>query len=74
MATKIIYFTVNGRPEQAEFPLDCPAQDVKGRSRKQGYRFKLIYIYYKMHVWYVCMQIYIHTYTIKVFKNAYLYF
>ncbi|XP_042350610.1 high affinity cGMP-specific 3',5'-cyclic phosphodiesterase 9A [Plectropomus leopardus] len=29
MATKIIYFTVNGRPEQAEFPLDCPAQDVK---------------------------------------------
>lgn len=33
MATKIIYFTVNGRPEQAEFPVDCPAQDVKGRSR-----------------------------------------
>ncbi|XP_035532579.1 high affinity cGMP-specific 3',5'-cyclic phosphodiesterase 9A [Morone saxatilis] len=29
MATKIIYFTVNGRPERAEFPLDCPAQDVK---------------------------------------------
>ncbi|KAG8000854.1 High affinity cGMP-specific 3' [Nibea albiflora] len=29
MATKIIYFTVNGRPEQAEFPMDCPAQDVK---------------------------------------------
>ncbi|KAG1937719.1 high affinity cGMP-specific 3',5'-cyclic phosphodiesterase 9A [Pimephales promelas] len=29
MATKIIYFTVNGRPEQAEFPIDCPAQDVK---------------------------------------------
>ncbi|XP_035265881.1 high affinity cGMP-specific 3',5'-cyclic phosphodiesterase 9A isoform X1 [Anguilla rostrata] len=29
MATKIIYFTVNGRPEQAEFPVDCPAQDVK---------------------------------------------
>ncbi|XP_041926050.1 high affinity cGMP-specific 3',5'-cyclic phosphodiesterase 9A [Alosa pseudoharengus] len=29
MATKIIYFTINGRPEQAEFPLDCPAQDVK---------------------------------------------
>lgn len=53
MATKIIYFTVNGRPEQAEFPLDCPAQDVKGRSRKQSYRLKLIYIYYKMHVWYV---------------------
>nr|XP_020462275.1 high affinity cGMP-specific 3',5'-cyclic phosphodiesterase 9A-like isoform X1 [Monopterus albus] len=30
METKIIYFTMNGRPEQAEFPLDCPAQDVKG--------------------------------------------
>ncbi|KAM3607943.1 uncharacterized protein V6R79_016685 [Siganus canaliculatus] len=29
MATKIIFFTVNGRPEQAEFPVDCPAQDVK---------------------------------------------
>nr|XP_020462276.1 high affinity cGMP-specific 3',5'-cyclic phosphodiesterase 9A-like isoform X2 [Monopterus albus] len=29
METKIIYFTMNGRPEQAEFPLDCPAQDVK---------------------------------------------
>ncbi|XP_044072605.1 high affinity cGMP-specific 3',5'-cyclic phosphodiesterase 9A isoform X1 [Siniperca chuatsi] len=29
MATKIIYFTVNGRPERAELPVDCPAQDVK---------------------------------------------
>ncbi|CAL8383773.1 unnamed protein product [Arctogadus glacialis] len=29
MATKIIYFTVNGRPERAELPLDCPAQDLK---------------------------------------------
>ncbi|KAI4805167.1 hypothetical protein KUCAC02_009795 [Chaenocephalus aceratus] len=29
MATKIIFFTVNGRPEKAEFPGDCPAQDVK---------------------------------------------
>ncbi|KAJ3591884.1 hypothetical protein NHX12_007015 [Muraenolepis orangiensis] len=29
MALKIIYFTVNGRPEKAEFPVDCPAQDVK---------------------------------------------
>ncbi|XP_072326751.1 high affinity cGMP-specific 3',5'-cyclic phosphodiesterase 9A isoform X2 [Scyliorhinus torazame] len=27
--TKIIYFVVDGRPEQAEFPSDCPAQDVK---------------------------------------------
>lgn len=31
METKIIYFTVNGRPEQAEFPVDCPAQSLKGR-------------------------------------------
>lgn len=31
MGTKIIYFTVNGRPEQAEFPVDCPAQSLKGR-------------------------------------------
>ncbi len=22
---------MNGRPEQAEFPIDCPAQDVKGK-------------------------------------------
>ncbi|XP_025759322.1 high affinity cGMP-specific 3',5'-cyclic phosphodiesterase 9A isoform X3 [Oreochromis niloticus] len=29
METKVIYFTVNGRPEQAEFPVDCPTQDVK---------------------------------------------
>ncbi|XP_077584313.1 high affinity cGMP-specific 3',5'-cyclic phosphodiesterase 9A isoform X1 [Stigmatopora nigra] len=29
MASKIIYFTVNGRPEQAEIPVNCPAQDVK---------------------------------------------
>ncbi|XP_015252029.1 PREDICTED: high affinity cGMP-specific 3',5'-cyclic phosphodiesterase 9A-like [Cyprinodon variegatus] len=29
MASKIIYFTVNGVPERAEFPEDCPAQDIK---------------------------------------------
>ncbi|XP_068602096.1 high affinity cGMP-specific 3',5'-cyclic phosphodiesterase 9A [Brachionichthys hirsutus] len=29
MAARIIHFTVNGRPEQAEFPETCPAQDVK---------------------------------------------
>ncbi|XP_031438039.1 high affinity cGMP-specific 3',5'-cyclic phosphodiesterase 9A isoform X2 [Clupea harengus] len=29
MATTVIYFTINGRPEQAEFPVDCPAPDVK---------------------------------------------
>lgn len=31
MATKTIYFTVNGRAEQAEFPVDCPPLDVKGK-------------------------------------------
>lgn len=31
MATKTIYFTVNGRPEQAEFPVDCPPLDIKGK-------------------------------------------
>lgn len=30
MGTKVIYFTVNGIPEQAEFPVNCPDQDVKG--------------------------------------------
>ncbi|XP_035988543.1 high affinity cGMP-specific 3',5'-cyclic phosphodiesterase 9A [Fundulus heteroclitus] len=29
MASKIIFFTVNGIPERAEFPADCPAQEVK---------------------------------------------
>ncbi|MGH0130726.1 UNVERIFIED_CONTAM: hypothetical protein FKN15_043152 [Acipenser sinensis] len=29
MTSEVIYFTVNGRPEQAEFTADCPAQDVK---------------------------------------------
>lgn len=74
MATKIIYFTVNGRPEQAEFPLDCPAQDVKGRSRKQGYRLKLIYIYITKFMCGMSACKYTHIYTIIVFKNAYLYF
>ncbi|KAM9850644.1 high affinity cGMP-specific 3',5'-cyclic phosphodiesterase 9A [Aulostomus maculatus] len=32
METKVIYFTVNGRPEQAEFAINCPAQDVKVQS------------------------------------------
>lgn len=31
MATKTIYFTVNGRPERAEFPVDCPPLDIKGK-------------------------------------------
>lgn len=31
MATKVIYFTVDGCPEQAEFRSDDHADDVKGR-------------------------------------------
>lgn len=31
MATKVIYFTVDGCPEQAEFRSDDPTDDVKGR-------------------------------------------
>lgn len=30
MATKVIYFTVGGYPEQAEFRADDPTDDVKG--------------------------------------------
>ncbi|XP_054909068.1 high affinity cGMP-specific 3',5'-cyclic phosphodiesterase 9A isoform X2 [Poeciliopsis prolifica] len=29
MASKTIHFTINGIPERAEFPGDCPAQEVK---------------------------------------------
>ncbi|XP_031414354.1 high affinity cGMP-specific 3',5'-cyclic phosphodiesterase 9A-like [Clupea harengus] len=29
MASKVVYFTINGRPEQAEFTNNSPAQDVK---------------------------------------------
>ncbi|CAL9689765.1 unnamed protein product [Knipowitschia caucasica] len=29
MDSKILYFSVNGRPEQAEFPVDCAPQDLK---------------------------------------------
>ena len=31
MATKVVYFTVAGRNEQAEFRSDDPAEDVKGK-------------------------------------------
>ena len=33
MASKVVYFTINGRPEQAEFTNNSPAQDVKGKSQ-----------------------------------------
>lgn len=32
MTTKVIYFSVGGREEQAEFRSDFPADDVKGKS------------------------------------------
>lgn len=38
MATKTIYFMVNGRPEQAEFPVDCPPLDIKGRDWCLGWQ------------------------------------
>ena len=31
MATKVIYFTVDGSCEQAEFRSDDPADDIKGK-------------------------------------------
>lgn len=32
MTTKVVYFTVGGKPEQAEFSSDFPADDIKGTS------------------------------------------
>lgn len=61
MATKIIYFTVNGRPEQAEFPVDCPAQDVKGRSRQLGSCLKFTCLYKRFSTRVACLTA--HTYT-----------
>lgn len=43
METKIIYFTVNGRPEQAEFPIDCPAQDIKGKDLSNFTAFPFLF-------------------------------
>lgn len=45
MGTKIIYFTVNGRPEQAEFPVDCPAQSLKGRRTVRIFKSTSLYWY-----------------------------
>lgn len=30
MTTKMVYFTVGGKPEQAEFSSDFPADEIKG--------------------------------------------
>ena len=31
MTTKVVYFTVGGKPEQAEFASDFPADEIKGK-------------------------------------------
>lgn len=31
MTTKVVYFTVGGKPEQAEFASDFPVDEIKGR-------------------------------------------
>lgn len=33
MTTKVVYFTVGGKPEQAEFSSDFPADEIKGRNQ-----------------------------------------
>ena len=30
MTTKVVYFTVGGKPEQAEFSSDFPVDEIKG--------------------------------------------
>ena len=35
MATKVIYFSVGGREEQAEFGADDPTEDVRGKCRAE---------------------------------------
>lgn len=32
MTTKVVYFTVGGKPEQAEFSSDFPADEIKGKA------------------------------------------
>lgn len=34
MTTKVVYFTVGGKPEQAEFATDFPVDEIKGRISK----------------------------------------
>lgn len=43
-----------------------PRMSKVGAGNKATVVTKLIYIYYKMHVWYVCMQIYTHIYHYSV--------
>ena len=31
MTTKVVYFTVGGKPEQAEFSSNFPADEIKGK-------------------------------------------
>lgn len=41
MTTKVVYFTVGGKPEQAEFSSDFPADEIKGKTALSVY-FTLI--------------------------------
>lgn len=41
MATKVVYFTVDGKPEQAEFRSDDTADELKGKLLSRG----KLYIY-----------------------------
>lgn len=36
MATKVVYFTVDGKPEQAEFRSDDTADELKGKFFSRG--------------------------------------
>ena len=35
MTTKVVYFTVGGKPEQAEFSSDFPADEIKGSPKSR---------------------------------------
>lgn len=71
METKIIYFTVNGKPEQAEFLVDCPAQDVKGRS-KNKLIFEVLALLTEKNAWIVCIISHIYISHMYKFKSVYV--
>lgn len=47
MATKVVYFTVDGKPEQAEFRSDDTADELKGKLLSRG----KLYIYVYLSKW-----------------------
>lgn len=47
MATKVVYFTVDGKPEQAEFRSDDTADELKGKLLSRG----KLYIYVHLSKW-----------------------